>query len=133
MLGYYVTDFYSSLQNATEAETEYFADDRRIEENFEEDPDVEIMEVYKPEDEILAVIEPEEYQSNKGDTMSIPRKITDFIKELLGAKEQKLYKAGLIDQDDLTTRGKNALWTILYKEHKDELVEKAEEILKEAE
>jgi hypothetical protein len=60
--------------------------------------------------------------------------LTSMLKRLLDKNAQKLYKVGFINGDlELTESGKRELWGIIFDTYKKELVEKAEEIIKENE
>lgn len=62
------------------------------------------------------------------------QKLTDVLKTYLDSNIQKQYKAGFRSEDvELTDEGKKALMNILANRYEEELTEKAEEIIKEAE
>jgi hypothetical protein len=70
-------------------------------------------------------------QNNKKNNMN---QLTSMLKRLLDKNAQKLYKVGFINGDlELTESGKRELWGIIFDTYKKELVEKAEEIIKENE
>lgn len=70
-------------------------------------------------------------QNNKKTNM---QKLTSMLKRLLDKNAQKLYKVGFINGDlELTESGRRELWGIIFDTYKKELVEKADEIIKENE
>lgn len=70
-------------------------------------------------------------QNNKKTNM---QKLTSMLKRLLDKDAQKLYRVGFINGDlELTESGRRELWGIIFDTYKKELVEKADEIIKENE
>ena len=75
-----------------------------------------------------------QYYNSQNNKKNIMQKLTSMLKRLLDKNAQKLYKVGFINGDlELTESGKRELWGIIFDTYKKELVEKAEEIIKENE